>query len=96
MRLPNKIRLKVLRRHIVKGLQGMDKGNPVRSCVVAQALREKFPQTTVGVGIFTAWLGRVANRTRYTLSKQGTNLIYRACDGKSVKPTTITLTRRDK
>ncbi|KKL68385.1 hypothetical protein LCGC14_2125470 [marine sediment metagenome] len=88
MSLPKKIRLRVLRRHIVKGIKGLDK-DMIRDCVVAKALRERFPRREVTVGVTTASI----NCTQYHISRAGQVLIGLAVGGKAIKPATITLVR---
>jgi len=93
MRLPDKIRLKILRRHIVKGIKGMDRYDPVTSCIVAQALKERFPSRRFNVGVSLVFLpGKI--RVCYDIDRNGCRLIERATYGKKVKPTTITLRSR--
>ena len=87
--LADKLRVRVLRRHITKGLKGMENGSVLIDCVVAQALKEKFPRTSVSVGLFTASV----DGENYTVSGKGATLIRRACFEKAIKPTTITLTK---
>ncbi len=92
MKIADKIRVRVLREHIVAGLKGIKRGEIITSCVVAQALRTKFPQTRCTVGVRHARIDGI----EYTVSKAGQLFISRVMmfNGR-VKPTTITLTKRD-
>ena len=95
MRLADKLRVRVLRKHIVAGLKGVERGDIITACVVAQALRTKFPRTRyITVGVATAHIGG----SRYTVAKAGQSFIRRVMGyGRGpVKPTTITLTRDGK
>lgn len=91
MRLPKKLRLKVLRRHIVKGTKGINSGDGLTHCVVAQALRERFPRSRIEVGYSYAEVGT----TIYDIAPKGISFIHRAVEdlNHTVNPTTITLTK---
>ena len=89
MRLPKKLRLKVLRRHIVKGTKGINSGAGLNHCVVAEALRERFPNRHIEVGYSFAEVGAAV----YSISTRGNSFIHRAVEVRKAVPTTITLTR---
>ncbi len=92
--LADKLRVRVLRRHITKGLKGLANLDSVSGCVVAEALKERFPREIITVGMRYASVGL----TGYTISPKGANLIGLATaiafgDKRSIKPTTIALTK---
>lgn len=84
MKLPKKLRLKILRRHIVKGMCSDD---PITGCVVAQALKERFPRRRIQVGFSFAEVGA----TTYYTTQRGMRFIERATNCEKVNPTTLTL-----